>query len=84
MDSLINRPAGVFENLRCWQRVWIVFSGIWVLLPLAAIVMYLSEGSLPPVLGILLMLGIAVAPPALLYGVGATISRLVGRIRSRS
>ena len=83
MGSLMNRPVGAVESLRCWQRVWIILSGIWVLLPLGAFVMNLSEGNLPPVLGILLILGIAFAPPALLYGVGATISRVVSRIRNR-
>ena len=84
MDSLMNKPVGTLEDLKCWQRVWIVLSGIWVLLPLGAMVVNASEGDLPSLFGIFLMLGIAFAPPALLYGVGASISRLVSRIRNRS
>ena len=84
MDSLVNGPAGTLESLKCWQRVWIVLSGIWVLLPLGALVVSASEGDLPSLFGVLLMLGIAFAPPALLYGVGAAISGLLGRIRNRA
>ena len=79
----MNRPVDAADGFQCWQRVWIVLSGIWVLLPLGALVLNVSEGDFPPVLGILLILGIAFAPPALLYGAGATISRLVSRIRNR-
>ena len=84
MDSVMDRPAGALESLKCWQRVWVVLSGIWVVLPLGALVVSASEGDLPSLFGVFLMLGIAFAPPALLYGVGAAISGLVSRIRNRS
>jgi hypothetical protein len=54
-----------------------------VLLLLGALVVSASAGDLPSLAGVLLMLGIAFAPPALLYGVGAAVSGLVSRIRNR-
>jgi len=83
MDSLMNGPVGAAEDLKCWQRVWMVLSGIWVLLFLGALVVSASAGDFPSLAGALLMLGIAFAPPALLYGVGAAVSGLVSRIRNR-
>jgi hypothetical protein len=83
MDSLMNGSVGAVEDLKCWQRVWMVLSGIWVVLPLGALVVSASTGDLPSLAGVLLMLGIAFAPPALLYGIGAAVSGLVSRIRNR-
>lgn len=83
MDSLMNGPVGAVEDLKCWQRVWMVLSGIWVLLLLGGLVVSASAGDLPSLAGVLLMIGIAFAPPALLYGVGAAFSGLVSRIRNK-